>query len=307
MDALSQVLRSFRLRGSSCWAWDLGAPWGLSFRPASSAPFHYLDSGEAWLVTDDGRRAHLNAGDLAVVFDGMGHRVVDRAGSPAEELESVLARPCGDQRRYGGSGRRSRIVCGKFVVDERESAPGSLRQLPGLVHIRGDSSARPGAFTRTLELLAQERHRGELGAERVSALLTEMLLIHVLRVVLEQGTSAPAGWLEGLRDLHIAAGMAAIHAEPEKPWTVAALARRAGLSRSVFAERFHARVGAPPMTYLASWRLQMAARWLRETRLSVSEILPRLGYASAATFHRAFKRAHGVAPSAYRSGAHGLG
>jgi AraC family transcriptional regulator, activator of mtrCDE len=63
------------------------------------------------------------------------------------------------------------------------------------------------------------------------------------------------------------------------------------------------------MTYLASWRLQMAARWLRETGLSVSEILQRLGYASAATFHRAFKRAHGVAPSAYRSrhGARGPG
>ena len=57
------------------------------------------------------------------------------------------------------------------------------------------------------------------------------------------------------------------------------------------------------MTYLARWRLRLAARWLRETNLSVSEILHRLGYASAPAFHRAFKREHGVAPSAYRQAA----
>jgi AraC-like DNA-binding protein len=68
----------------------------------------------------------------------------------------------------------------------------------------------------------------------------------------------------------------------------------------VFAERFRATVGASPMSYLARWRLQLAARWLRETALGVSEVLYRLGYASAAAFHRAFKREYGLAPSAYR-------
>ncbi|HSR98769.1 MAG TPA: helix-turn-helix transcriptional regulator [Kofleriaceae bacterium] len=78
------------------------------------------------------------------------------------------------------------------------------------------------------------------------------------------------------------------------------LARRAGLSRSVFADRFHARLGMPAMAYLARWRLRLAARWLRETRLSVTEILHRIGYASPAAFHRAFKREHGIAPTTYR-------
>jgi AraC-like DNA-binding protein len=108
------------------------------------------------------------------------------------------------------------------------------------------------------------------------------------------------GWLQGLRDPQIAATLGAIHGEPDKPWTLASLARVAGLSRSVFAERFHGRVGVPPMAYLTRWRLQLAARWLRETQLSVSEVFHRLGYASAAAFHRAFKREHGAAPSVYR-------
>src|SRR5262249_19057280 len=69
-----------------------------------------------------------------------------------------------------------------------------------------------------------------------------------------------------------------------------------------FADRFHARVGTPPMAYLTSTRLDLAAHWLRETTLSVAEICHRLGYASMSAFDRAFKREHGVAPSTYRDG-----
>src|SRR5882724_6191262 len=145
MDALSQVLRSFRLRGSFYAAWDLGAPWGLSFRSARFAPFHYVESGEMWLITDDGRRVHLQGGDVVVLFDGGGHRLVDRAASRAERIETVFNRhPGKSTHRYGGAGPRSALVCGKFTIDEREGAPASLRQLPPLVHIRNDRAAELG-------------------------------------------------------------------------------------------------------------------------------------------------------------------
>jgi AraC-like DNA-binding protein len=302
MDALSHVLRSFRLRGSFYATWDLGAPWGLSFRRATGAPFHYMEAGTMWLVTDDGRRVHLEEGDVSVLFDGSGHRIADRPDRRCEPIETVIARqPPAWMHSHGGRGRRSRLVCGKFTIDERDSEAASLQQLPALVHLRRDTVLRSDAFPQTLALLAQELRGGEPGAERAAALLTETLLIRVLRVVLAQTGPAAVGWLEGLRDPQIAQTLAAIHGAPEKPWTLATLARVAGLSRSVFAERFHARLGAPPMTYLARWRLQLAARWLRETSLSVSEVLHRLGYASAAAFHRAFKREHGLAPSVYRN------
>src|SRR5882724_2527849 len=88
MDALSEVLRSFRLRGSFYAAWDLGAPWGLAFRRARFAPFHYVESGEMWLITAAGDRIHLETGDVVVLFDGGGHRVVDEPGRQAEPIEA---------------------------------------------------------------------------------------------------------------------------------------------------------------------------------------------------------------------------
>jgi AraC-like DNA-binding protein len=296
MDPLSQVLRSLRLRGSFYAAWDLGAPWGLAFRRGRFAPFHYVESGEMWLVTTAGDRVHLAAGDIAVLFDGGGHRVADAPDRRAEPIERVVARHRhAPVMRHGGTGRESRLVCGKFMVDERDGDAAALQRLPPLVHIARGRSSQHTAFAATLALLAQEAR-----AERAAALLTEALLIHVLRVVIADDAAGGAGWLAGLRDAQIAAALAAIHAEPERSWTLAGLARRAGLSRSVFAERFHAQLGVPAMAYLARWRLQLAARWLRETRMSVSEIQDRIGYASAATFHRAFKREHGLAPTAYR-------
>jgi AraC-like DNA-binding protein len=202
--------------------------------------------------------------------------------------------------RYGGGGRQTHIICGRFTADEREGTPALWRQLPALLHLRRERFAELVAFSRTFDLLGQELRGGAPGADRAAALLTETLLIHVLRAVLAQADEAPIGWMAGLRDPQIGATLALIHAEPQKRWSLESLARRAGLSRAAFAKRFHDKVGVPPMAYLATWRLQLAARWLRESGLSISEILGRLGYGSAASFHRAFKAKYGLSPSAYR-------
>jgi AraC-like DNA-binding protein len=303
MDALSQVLRSLRLRGSIYAAWDMSAPWGLAFKRGEYAPFHLVEAGSAWLILADGRRVRLEAGDVSAIFDGSAHRICDAPSSWAEPIDSAMrGRKKAPVRahRYGGGGPRTRIICGKFAVDERESVPTFWRQLPGLVHIRPSARTEPTEFPVTFELLAKELRGGEPGSERAASLLTETLFIQVLRAVLAQEEGRSSGWLHGLRDPQIAAALALIHAEPETRWTLETLARRSGLSRSVFAHRFHTVVGKPPMTYLTDWRLTLAGRWLRESGLSVAEIFQRLGYRSAAAFHRAFKGKFGVAPSAYR-------
>jgi len=303
VDTLSEVLRSFRLQGSIYCAWEFAAPWGMSIAPGYRWPFHVIQSGKCFLVRKNGQRVLLEAGDVVALFDGAGHRLCDSPSSRAETLERILERqPKGTViHRHGGSGARCSLICGKFAVDEHDSAPATLRHLPPLVHIRHQDSARVRSFTATLDLLAEEVRRRESGSERAASLLTEMLLIQVVRMVIAgHDASSSTGWVAGLRDPQIGAALAAIHGEPEQPWSVDSLAAKAGLSRSVFAERFAARMGRTPMSYLTEWRLQIAARLLRETELSISEIYQRLGYGSAASFDRAFKRSHRLSPSAYR-------
>jgi len=109
------------------------------------------------------------------------------------------------------------------------------------------------------------------------------------------------GWLAGARDPGVGAALALLHRAPDHPWTIAALARQVGVSRSVLAERFRYFLGEPPMTYLAGWRLQLGARLLTTTSYSVARISGQVGYESEQAFNRAFKREFGAPPARFRA------
>ena len=109
------------------------------------------------------------------------------------------------------------------------------------------------------------------------------------------------GWLGGLSEERIGRVLSAMHADPFRRWTVQSLAEVARMSRSIFAERFTAAVGEPPLRYLSRWRLTIAADLLRSGGLKVTEAAYRSGYASDAAFSRAFKAHFGYAPSEARS------
>ena len=91
-----------------------------------------------------------------------------------------------------------------------------------------------------------------------------------------------------------------MHERPEHPWSVDALAHDIGLSRSALHERFVQYLGQAPMHYLASWRIQLGARLLRESNRNVATIALDVGYDSEAAFSRAFKRMVGTPPASWR-------
>jgi transcriptional regulator GlxA family with amidase domain len=99
--------------------------------------------------------------------------------------------------------------------------------------------------------------------------------------------------------------MSLLHSEPERHWTVSALAHEAAVSRSVLDARFREVLGRSPIRYLTEWRMHLAEDLLATTDLGVGTVARRVGYDAEEAFSRAFKRAHGTAPSVWRS-AHSL-
>ncbi len=132
------------------------------------------------------------------------------------------------------------------------------------------------------------------GRDLVLARLVEILLVEALRAA--GGDEAPPGMLRGLGDPRLASAIRCIHDAPAHPWTVAALAQEAALSRSAFFDRFARTVGVPPMEYVQSWRMSLAKDMLRRRTGRIDEIAERVGYGSASAFSTAFARAVGVPP-----------
>ncbi len=102
------------------------------------------------------------------------------------------------------------------------------------------------------------------------------------------------------RDPRIARALEAIAARPAERWTVARLAKVAGLSRAAFARRFVAEVGAPPLRHVTATRMRLAAERLAANDASLAAIAAEVGYATEFALSRAFRRLVGEPPGVYR-------
>ena len=148
--------------------------------------------------------------------------------------------------------------------------------------------------------LAGETDPDSAEADSALAKMAELLFVEILRQYMATLPAEAHGWFSGLRDRHVGAALRLIHGRAAEPWTIENLAREVGLSRSGFAERFTYFVGIAPMTYLARWRMQIAARLLQGDGVTVARVANEVGYESEAAFHRAFKRYAGVSPGNWR-------
>lgn len=83
----------------------------------------------------------------------------------------------------------------------------------------------------------------------------------------------------------------------------ASLADEFRVSEKYLFSLFKKQTGYSPISYLHRIRMQQAAKLLVESDLTAQEISEQVGFANFGTFHKAFKREYGLAPSKYRESA----
>jgi AraC-like DNA-binding protein len=305
-DVLGEALHFLRMTGTFYCRSELTSPWGLDLpRCEGGMSFHAVSQGSCWLDVE-GTRTLIEPGDFVLVPHGEGHRLFDAPGTPAASLSDLPHETVSGRYallRHGGGGPATSLVCGA-VRFEHPAAAYLTRALPMLIHVQGGSTRRMDWLRSTLEFMSDEARELRPGGETVITRLADILVIQAIRSWIEQDPAARTGWLGALQDARIGRSIALIHREPERPWTVAALAGEAAMSRSSFAAHFTELVGESPMRYLARWRMQIAAARLQEPAgQGLGEMAETLGYRSEAAFHRAFKRHLGVSPGRLRRNA----
>jgi AraC-like DNA-binding protein len=299
--------------------------------------YHVILEGSCWAIVEGEPPVQLSAGDVIVFPHGDTHVLTSTPGMRKKPTMSMYRRPTEGQLPFsismgpmpqaggakgaaeaaadaGAKGAASaraqaagtaaeaapqpqaHFVCGFLGCDARPFNP-LLDALPRVIRVSDDASGTLGSYVR---FALAESKVPRIGGESVLGRLSELMFLHVVRRYLEGLPAEQTDWLSGLRDEPVGRALAALHRNPARAWTLQSLAREAGTSRSVLAERFTQFVGHPPIEYLTSWRMQLAANQLRSSTQSVAEVANRVGYESEAAFSRAFKKSVGVPPSEWR-------
>lgn len=316
-DVVTDVLSAVRFTGSVFFDVSAVAPWvaeappsaqiAESIRPGAqhAIEYHVVTSGSCWISIVDGAPFEpvlLKAGDIVVIPHGEPHVVSSAPLMRAEPVVASHPHPS-DERDLpfklwaGPEGvAEARLVCGFFTCDVQPFNP-LLQALPRFMQIgRGASAATDALLEQFLHVAAATGSDNRPGAQSVLNKLSELLFIEAIRSYIDQLGNDSVGWLSGLGDPLVGRALSLLHDQPARAWTLDELAYACGSSRSALAARFTHLVGYPPFQYLTRWRMQLAAKRLREGG-KVAAIAQEVGYESEAAFSRAFKKYSGHSPS----------
>ncbi|MDQ0608208.1 AraC-like DNA-binding protein/mannose-6-phosphate isomerase-like protein (cupin superfamily) [Variovorax sp. W1I1] len=300
----------------------LGSEFAVGIESRRRTPL-YVFAGQhcQFQMRDGSAPVQVEHGDVLFLPRGGAHRVFDTADLTPLSFPLVIARQSARQgRTYAvdleasadGAGPvnpdASTMVSGSFFYSELLQAAPLLARLPDVVHLRRRGHALPwlAPMADLLHWLCSVPHggRGVGMTEAVNALIRHIVLQELRHDVPAApgarawGASGPVETKSAAarRDARLLPALHAIHTQPEQQWTMESLARLCHMARTTFATRFRQETGLAPMGYLAHWRVQAAARLLREQRLSLDEVAGRVGYSTGAILARAYKRVMGASP-----------
>lgn len=315
-DPLSDLLKTVRLTGAVFFEIAAQGPWAVAsptrelmlpkILPGANhlIAYHVVTAGRCFATAAGGQAISLEAGEVVVFTNGQPHIMSShpdmRADPPMPDVLDVAA--AGEKPfciNYGDGTISTKLVCGYLACDARPFNP-LLENLPPVITAGDPRNNGAGWIGQFIRFAVTEAAETRAGGESVLTKLSELMFIDVVRRYLETLPPEQTGWLAGLRDPSIGKALALLHGKPAHNWTIDELAKQAGLSRTVLAERFAELVGIPPMHYLAKWRMQIASELLTRSSANLANISAQVGYESEAAFSRAFKKMVGVPPSTWR-------
>lgn len=310
-DNISDVLKSVRMNGALFFESSLAAPWcrhgryGLAdVRQRLKAPdhlvqCHFVVAGRCLVRVIGGAESFdVQAGDLLLFLHDDMHLIGSDLTQPhlAADHRAV-------ERPPPNAADEVKLLSGYFTCDAPQCRS-LFAALPRQLRVQLGGDAATALWRQLLAAGVHITKSAAPGAASTLAKLAELVLVEALRRHVAALPPDARGWIAALRDAPIGCALGLLHQQPERPWSVAQLAREVAMSRSLLAQRFSETVGESPMQYLRGRRLALAAGALRNGREAISRVAERSGYETEAAFSRAFKREFGVSPSAWRRGAH---
>jgi AraC-like DNA-binding protein len=307
MDGLGHLLSGPRAREAFLLRMVMEPPWSVRIEDDPALTLMSVARGSLWVTGELGEPLELRAGDVMVVQGGPVYTVGDHPATP-HQVTVRKGNQCYDPdgrlvaqsmslgvRTWGNHHHGSTVLLIGTWEAEAEAGRRLLGSLPTVLVRRRDE------WNATLvDLLGAEIEREEPGQEVVLDRLLDLVLVTAVRSWLTEQAAAPG---RAANDPVVDHALRLMHHSPAHGWTIASLAREAGVSRAALARRFSDAVGEPPMTYLTGWRLALAADLLAATDHGIEQVAREVGYGSPFALSAAFKRVRGVSPQQHRRAA----
>ncbi|MDW5498232.1 AraC family transcriptional regulator [Pseudomonas lundensis] len=297
MDPLSETLSLLSNRTVFFGGLKAGGHWAIRFPPLDNIKFNAVIQGACWLSVEGMEHPiWLEEGDCFLLSRGRRAVLGSDLSLPNADAEDLYSNAVHGIAHYGDV-EDCFIIGGRFTFGD--DADILFDSLPIVIVIKSNSE-QAAVLQWALRRLVHELSTPSPGSELMSQHLGHIMLMQALQIYLAHEGSSTPSWLSSLFHPRISTVIQAIHADPAKRWTVENLAEVAGISRSTLALRFKQVVGQPPLEYITHWRMQLAARSLRNSQDTISSISQALGYESDSAFSNAFKRIMKCSPKDYR-------
>lgn len=305
-DLVSELLLGMRLVGVDYRRVELSPPFAYAFGEGDSrAKFLFVARGTIALRAPSGAIHEMAAGDAALLPRGGRHVIgsspevsqpcAELASLPKEQLCTMVSGISACDENACIEDERVLIFSACMDFDLGSMHP-LVALMPEIMQV-GTIMTRYPEILPMLEAMAREASQGRAGYAGILARLADVVAASIVRAWVECGCGDASGWIAALRDPRLGRVLVALHRDPGRDWTLQELAKLMGASRSVFAERFLAVTGVPPLRYLTEMRMRLAVQWISKDGMPIETAAHRLGYGSHAAFSRAFKRVTGHPPS----------
>ena len=294
MDPLSGIIALLRPHAAFSKPIAGRGDWGVRYSAYGLPGFALVLAGQCWLAVDGAEPVLINRGDFVLLPSTPAFSLSSRP-----DADCVLVQPTYDAVRHGDPAGEPdfQMLGGTFEI-EPVNAPLLLALLPKMFHVRSAETGAP-RIARIIELIIEECAADAPGREVILQRLLEIMMMECLRSGGAGADELPVGLLAGLRVPALAKVLSAMHSKVRAAWTVAELAKLAGMSRSAFAARFTEMLGCAPMEYLLRWRMTLAQDALSRGNAPLDRLAEEVGYESASAFSTAFRRRIGCSPGAF--------
>lgn len=293
--SLSEFLNLIELRSQTWCFVDLCDPGGFRIPAGEFLYLYAVLDGQARLAGLPGGVVELCPGEMAIVLSGDAHALRTRGGEAVRPFDFLADGEYVDAPAsfaFGAGRPAVRLLCSRLKV--RWPGGQAPAALPALLRRSSDGLVDGRALV--------EAATGP-GASAVLTRFAQLLFVEAFR----KHPDCQAVFRDSNLHNPIARAVQYMEIHPFQHWTVEALARKVGMSRANFAARFVAETGKTPFDVLTAERMRLAAEFIRDTGLKVSEISERVGYRSESAFSRRFTDHFGMSPGSMRALTHSAG